>query len=66
MNKFVALTMLCTLAACDPGLGVSRAGDTISRTGSLDCANTTITSQGMVKGTEQDPVRCGPQTQALP
>jgi len=33
MNKFVALTMLCTLAACDPGLGVSRAGDTISRCG---------------------------------
>lgn len=66
MNKFVALTMLGALAACDPGLGASRVGDTITRTGTTDCANTGITSENLVQGTAQDPVRCGPQSQPLP
>jgi len=66
MNKFVALTIFGALAACDPGLGASRVGDTITRTGTLDCNGTDVVSQTLVQGTQSDPVRCGPQSQPLP
>ena len=66
MKKLSILMMISALAACDPGLGASRIGDTIIETGTLDCADRVSRPDAPVVGTEADPLRCGPQTQAIP
>jgi hypothetical protein len=65
MKYISVLTLLTALAACDPGLGVSRVGDTILETGTLNCTDGSAQEQALVVGTDADPVRCGPQTQPI-
>ena len=66
MKQLSIMIMFSTLAACDAGLGASRLGDTIIESGSLTCEGVTSRPDAPVVGTEQDPLRCGPQTQAIP
>lgn len=66
MKHFGILIMLTTLSACTGGFGASRIGDTIIETGTLDCADRVSRADAPVVGTAADPLRCGPQTQAIP
>lgn len=65
MKKLSLIGVLLAIAACDPGLGASRVGDTISRTGTLNCTEGSTLEQQLVVGTDADPVRCGPQSQPV-
>lgn len=58
--------MLTALSACTGTFGVSRLGDTIIETGTLDCADRVSRPDAPVVGTADDPLRCGPQTQEIP
>lgn len=66
MKQLSILIIISALSACDAGLGASRIGDTIIETGSLECADRVSRPDAPVVGTEADPLRCGPQTQAIP
>ena len=66
MKQLSILMMISALAACDPGFGASRVGDTIIESGSLTCEGVTSRPDAPVIGTDEDPLRCGPQTQAIP
>ena len=66
MKHLGILIMLTALSACAGGLGITRIGDTISQSGTLECAERTSSAETPIVGTEADPLRCGPQTQAIP
>jgi hypothetical protein len=65
MKLLSIFSMLTVLAACDAGFGITRLGDTIHDTGTLNCTVGSAQEQALVVGTEADPVRCGPQAQPI-
>lgn len=68
MNKkfFLCAAMLPLLAGCGALVGSTGQDTSFERQGTLNCEGTDIQTQSLVQGTANDPVRCGPQAQAIP
>lgn len=66
--SILALAALTGLSAC--GVGVSNTGafqePAFERQGELQCAPGTTSNDALRVGTAASPLRCGPQSQALP
>ncbi len=54
------------VSGCDAVVGTTGQDTSFEREGTLTCEGTNVASQALVRGTEQNPVRCGPQAQAIP
>ncbi len=60
-----AFTAVAMASGCDAVIGSTGQDTGFERVGTLDCAGTDVTSQDFVRGTANDPARCGPQSQPI-
>lgn len=68
MKKILLICALSSplLAGCSALIGSTGQDTSFEQQGTLDCANTDVQTQELVVGTQTNPVRCGPQSQAIP